>query len=115
MPTYKCTNCNEYKRSKYEAGCYGSCGKRDCKECCESCGNHTLISMEVANISSEIGISVSNPVLRLIQQQINEVDNGVRNQFTVVIDQRTVSGYWGPPTSYTYTRGGTITRDRILH
>jgi len=95
MTYYKCTNCNDYKRSKYEAGCYGNCGNRDCKECCESCGNHTLVSMEVANISSEIGISISNPVLRLIQQQINEVESpySSRRQFTVVIDQRTVNGY----------------------
>nr|CAG8439272.1 2922_t:CDS:2 [Entrophospora candida] len=54
MATYKCTTCETYKRSKYEAGCYGSCGKRDCRDCCETCGNHTLVSVEVSTIGNQL-------------------------------------------------------------
>src|SRR4051794_23573589 len=39
--TYKCMNCNAYKRSRYEAGCRGGCGTDRCRECCESCNQHS--------------------------------------------------------------------------
>jgi hypothetical protein len=81
MPTYKCTNCNEYKRSKYEAGCNGNCGKRDCRECCETCGNHTLVSTEVAVIGNQLGLSQDNEILPILQRMKNEVDFGDKQYF----------------------------------
>lgn len=80
MPTYKCTNCDAYKRSKYEAGCYGSCGRRDCRECCESCGQHTLLSTEVISVTSELGLRVDNPVAQMLQKLKNEVDRGDKSE-----------------------------------
>jgi hypothetical protein len=115
MASYKCTNCDAYKRSKYEAGCYGSCGKRDCRDCCESCGQHTLINMSVVNVTSDMGISQSNPVLKMVTKYINEVEDSDhwRQECSVTIDKWTAPGYWGPPTVITYRRGGNITRYRI--
>jgi len=81
MATYKCTNCDAYKCSKYEAGCYGSCGKRDCRDCCESCGNHTLVSTEVSKIGNQLGLSQDNEILPILQRMKNEVDFGDKQYF----------------------------------
>ena len=89
MPTYKCTNCNEYKRSRFEAGCRGGCGTDRCRECCESCDRHTLISMDVANITSELGISQNNPILRMAAKYVSEVEdpNHWRTEASITIDK----------------------------
>ena len=113
MPTYKCSNCNEYKRSKYEAGCYGSCGKKDCRDCCESCGQHTLFSTDVVKIGNELGLRQDNPVLPILQRLKNEVDYGNKRYFHWTIEQRTTQGYYGTAQVITYHKGGAITRHTL--
>lgn len=113
MPTYKCTNCNENKRSRYEAGCYGKCGKRDCRDCCETCGNHSLISTEVTRIGNEIGLRSDNPVLPILQRLKNEVDYGNKQEFHWVIEQRNTDGYFGVAQVLTYQKGGTVVRHTL--
>ena len=89
MPTYKCTNCNSYKRSRFEAGCRGSCGTDRCREYCETCNQHTLISMDVANITSDLGVSQNNPILRMAARYISEVEdsNHPRQEAHMTIDK----------------------------
>jgi hypothetical protein len=76
-----CVNCHDYKRSKYEAGCYGSCGKRDCEHCCSNCGQHSLIETAVINVINELSISKHSPVLGILQRMKEQVDRGDKNEF----------------------------------
>lgn len=106
-----CVTCHDTYRSKYEAGCYGSCGKRDCEHCCSNCGQHSLIESEVIRTINELSISKHSPVLRILQSMKEEVDRGDKNEFSWVIEQRTVSGYWGKPMVLSYNRNsGVITK-----
>ena len=113
MPTYKCTNCDKYKRSRHDAGCHGSCGG-NCREVCETCGQATLISMDVARITDELGIRRNNAVLRMAAKYVSEVEdpNHSRTEASITIDKWNTPGYWGPPTIITYRKGGEITRYR---
>jgi len=74
MPTFKCTNCNAYKRSRHDAGCHSSCGG-NCREACETCGRTTLISMDVARITDDLGVSRNNPILKMAVKYISEVED----------------------------------------
>jgi hypothetical protein len=99
-----CTNCKEDRSSKYDAGCYGSCGKRNCKNCCASCGEHTLIETAVVKVSNQLGISRNNPFLNELQRLKNMVDEGEAKEITATIEQATVSGYCGPKRFIIYNK-----------
>lgn len=99
-----CTNCKEDRKSKYDSGCYGSCGKRDCDTCCSYCGQHDLIEASVVRVSNQLGISKNNPLLNELQRLKKMVDNGEAREITCKVEQATVSGYYGPKRFIIYNR-----------
>jgi hypothetical protein len=81
-------------RTRHDAGCHSSCNS-NCREVCETCGRNTLISMDVVNITDDLGISRDNPILKMAVKYISEVEdpNHSRTEARLVIDKWTSPGY----------------------